>query len=93
MESKKNNGSEKPRGRMGIKTQTYRMDLRLWGGGRVSWDEVREWHGLKDSYISWEPHEMKGVLPIFLLVRFTKTIKCVETYVTVRRAFKSFVQL
>ena len=22
------------------------MDLRIWGGGRVSWDEVREWHGL-----------------------------------------------
>ena len=21
------------------------MDLRIWGGGRVSWDEVREWHG------------------------------------------------
>ena len=21
------------------------MDLRTWGGGRVSWDEVREWHG------------------------------------------------
>ena len=22
-----------------------RMDLRTRGGGRVSWDEVREWHG------------------------------------------------
>ena len=21
------------------------MDLRTWGGGRVSWDEMREWHG------------------------------------------------
>ena len=21
------------------------MDLRIWGGGRISWDEVREWHG------------------------------------------------
>ena len=21
------------------------MDLRIWGGGRVSWDKVREWHG------------------------------------------------
>ena len=21
------------------------MDLRTWGGGWVSWDEVREWHG------------------------------------------------
>ena len=31
---------------MGIKMQTYqRMDLRTWGGGRGSWDEVREWHG------------------------------------------------
>ena len=28
----------------GIKTQTYRMDMRTWGGGRVSWEEVREWH-------------------------------------------------
>ena len=36
------NGSEKPRGRTGIKTQTWRMDLRTRGGGRVSWDEVRE---------------------------------------------------
>ena len=26
--------------------QTQRMDLRTWGGGRVSWDEVREWHGI-----------------------------------------------
>ena len=25
--------------------QTQRMDLRTRGGGRVSWDEVREWHG------------------------------------------------
>ena len=31
---------------MGIKMQTYqRMYLRTWGGGRVSWDKVREWHG------------------------------------------------
>ena len=30
---------------MGIKMQTYsRMDLRTQGGGRVSWDKVREWH-------------------------------------------------
>ena len=37
---------DKPRGRMGIKTQTYqRIDLRTRGGGRVSWDKVREWHG------------------------------------------------
>ena len=46
MESKKKKkGSEEPRGRTGIKTQTQRMDLRTQGGGRVSWDEVREWHG------------------------------------------------
>ena len=25
---------------------SQRMDLRTWGWGRVSWDEVREWHGL-----------------------------------------------
>ena len=25
--------------------KTKRMDLRTRGGGRVSWDEVREWHG------------------------------------------------
>ena len=42
----KKNGSKEPRGRTGIKMQTQRMDLRRWGGGRVSWDEVREWHGL-----------------------------------------------
>ena len=43
MESKKKkNGSEDPRVRTGIKTQMYRMDLRTRGGGRVSWDEVRE---------------------------------------------------
>ena len=33
---KKKKGSEELRGRTGIKTQTYRMDLRTWGGGRVS---------------------------------------------------------
>ena len=44
MESKKN-GSEKPRGRTGRNTQTWRVDLRTWGGGSVGWDEVREWHG------------------------------------------------
>ena len=44
MESKKKIGYEEPRGRTGIKTQ-MRMDLRTRGGGRVSWDEVREWHG------------------------------------------------
>ena len=46
-------------GRTGIKTQMQRMDLRTRGWGRVSWDEVREWHELTyttkckiDSY--WE---------------------------------------
>ena len=32
---KKKKGSHEPRGR------TRRMDLRTWGGGRVSWGEVR----------------------------------------------------
>ena len=44
MESKKT-GTDEPSGRAGIKMQTWRMDLRTQGGGRVSWDEVREWHG------------------------------------------------
>ena len=43
MESKKkNNGSDEPRDRTGIKTQMQRMDLRTQGGGRIRWDEVRE---------------------------------------------------
>ena len=41
---KKKNGSGEPRGKTGIKTHTWRMDLRTRGGGSVSWDEVREWH-------------------------------------------------
>ena len=48
MESKKKrkDGHEEPRGKRGIKTQTYqRMDLRIRGRGRVSQDKVREWHG------------------------------------------------
>ena len=49
MESKKKkekNRHEEPRGKMGIKMQMYwRMDLRIRGGGRVSWEKVREWHG------------------------------------------------
>ena len=46
MESKKKRSHEEPRGKMGIKMQTYyRMDLRTRGEGRVSWDKVREWHG------------------------------------------------
>ena len=42
---KNQKGSEEPKGRTGIKTQTQRMDMRTQGGGRVSWDEVRECHG------------------------------------------------
>ena len=42
---KKKKGSEEPRGKTGIKTQMERLDLRTLGGGMVSWDEVREWHG------------------------------------------------
>ena len=46
MESKGKKGHEEPSGKTGIKTQTYqRMDLRIWGGGRVRCDKVREWHG------------------------------------------------
>ena len=42
----KKKGHEEPSGKTGIKMQTYQgMDLRLKGGGRVSWDKVREWHG------------------------------------------------
>ena len=39
---KRKNGSHEPRGRTGIKTQMSRMDFRTRGGGRVSWDKVRE---------------------------------------------------
>ena len=43
----KKKGHEEPRGKTGIQTQNYsRMDLRIWGAGRVSCDKVREWHGL-----------------------------------------------
>ena len=42
MESKIKKGSEEPRGRTGIKMEMERMDLRTRGGGRVSWDEVKE---------------------------------------------------
>ena len=42
----KKKGSEEPRGRTGIKPQMLRMELRTRRWGRVSWDEVREWHGL-----------------------------------------------
>ena len=45
MNLKKKNVFEEPMGRTGIKTQTQRMDLRTWRGGRISWDEVREWYG------------------------------------------------
>ena len=44
MESKEK-GFEEPKGRTGIKTQMYRMDFSTRGGGRVSWDKVREGHG------------------------------------------------
>ena len=45
-EKKKKKGHEEPSGKTGIKTQTYyRMDLGIWGGGRVRCDRVREWHG------------------------------------------------
>ena len=44
MELKKK-GSDEPRGRTGINSQTLRMDLRTCGGGRVSWNEVRKCHG------------------------------------------------
>ena len=48
MESKKKKkkGHEERSGKTGIKTQTYkRMDLRIWGGGRVGCDKVRAWRG------------------------------------------------
>ena len=38
----KKKGSDEPRGRTGIKMQMYRMDLRTRGGGKVSWDEMRQ---------------------------------------------------
>ena len=37
---KKENGSDEPKVRIGIKTQTERMELST--RGKVSWDEVRE---------------------------------------------------
>ena len=42
---KKKKVSEEPRDRTGIKTQTWKVDLRTQGEGGVGWDEVREWHG------------------------------------------------
>ena len=48
MESKekKKKGQKDPSGKMGIKTQTsQRLDLRIWGGGKVSCDKVRKWPG------------------------------------------------
>ena len=42
MQSEKKKGSDEPRGRTGIKMQMYRMDLRTRGGGKVSWDEMRQ---------------------------------------------------
>ena len=44
---KKKKGSEEPRGRTGIKMQTWRVDLGTrWVRVRVSWDKVRAWHGV-----------------------------------------------
>ena len=43
---KKKKAYEVPRGSTGIKMQTQRVDLRTQGRERVSWDKVREWHGL-----------------------------------------------
>ena len=46
MEFKEKKCHEEPRGKTGIKTYTYyRMDLRIWGAGRVSCDKARESHG------------------------------------------------
>ena len=45
MESRRKNRSEEPRGRTGIKTQMWRVDVRTRGGGGVDGEEVREWHG------------------------------------------------
>ena len=46
MEFKEKKCPEETRGKTGIKTQTYqRMDLTIWGGGRVSCDKARERHG------------------------------------------------
>ena len=42
---KKKKGFEKPKGRTGIKTQTWRVDLRTRVVGGVGCDEVRDWHG------------------------------------------------
>ena len=41
-EIKKKKWSEEPRGKIAIKMQTKRVDLRTRGGGSVSWVEVRE---------------------------------------------------
>ena len=43
MESKKKKkNADEPRDRIEIKMQMSKMDLITQGGGRVSWDEVRE---------------------------------------------------
>ena len=42
MESKKKKVSEEPRGRIGIKTQMWRVDFRIWRGERVGLDGVSE---------------------------------------------------
>ena len=46
MESKKKKkkGHEEPRGKTGVKTQTYwRMDLKIWGGGKLLQSERVAW--------------------------------------------------
>ena len=47
MESKeKKKSHEELSGKTGIMTQIYqRINLRIWRGGRVNCDKVREWHG------------------------------------------------
>lgn len=51
---------------------------------------IYDMEGLKNSYITWEPNEMKDVLPIFLLVYFEKGLTILN--ICVRRAFKWFIE-
>ena len=44
MESKEQNGSEEPWGQDRNKDADVENGLEAMGRGRVSWDEVREWH-------------------------------------------------
>ena len=46
MEFKGKKCHEEPRDKTGIEAQTYwRTELRIWGGGMVSFDRARESHG------------------------------------------------